>query len=576
MSTYGRSHSRTGFWALALAMVAAAAVLATSCGTSTDPAPGGNAGGPPGTNANGGAAAGPQVTLPNTGTPKVGGKLVYGLEAESDGMDPTKGRWAISGLMVAFSVYDPLFAYDANGEAKPYAAESATPAADFKTWTIKLRPGMMFHNNTPVNAAALKRQTEEFKSSTLTGPALRLLSTVDIVDDLTVKMTFSAPWAQFPNILTAQGGALVAPAVFDDKANGNRNPVGSGPFKFKEWKTDDHLSVVRNESYWMKGPNGEQLPYLSEVTFKPIVDAQARENAFEAHDINMTHDNHPLEIAQLKDLAAAGRAQIYADPGEKEETFVMLNTQQAPLDDPLLRQALAYATDVDEYIDVTQSEKTQKADGPFEKGTKWYTDTKFPTNDLAKAQDLMKQYKAKHGEGPVTIKIATTTTTENQRIVQLFQSQWQRIGVTVNAEAVEQIQLITQAITGKYETLLWRQFGAPDPDADWHFWTPKNSQPPGEFALNFSRFKDDATDKALDAGRGTTDFATRKQAYDTVQQRFADQVPYIWLDHVVWYIAADNSVRGIGSNPWPGVPNPQPFYSGAHRLTATWLDPSSK
>jgi len=572
------TQARPRIWALMLAVVACVGIMATSCGGASTTPPDGQASGPPGTNANGGAATGPQITLPNTGTPQVGGKLVYGLEAESDGMDPTKGRWAISGLMVAYAVYDPLFAYDSNGVAQPYAAESATSSADFKTWTVKLRPNMMFHNGTPVNSAALKRQIEEFKNSTLTGPALRLYTSSDIVDDLTVKMNFSAPWAQFPNILTAQGGALVAPAVFDDKVNGNRNPIGSGPFKFKEWKTDDHLSVIRNENYWMKGPNGEQLPYLSEVTFKPIADAQARLNAFAAHDVNMIHDNHPIEIQQLKDLANSNppRAQLYADPGEKEETFVMFNTQQAPLDDPLLRKALAYATDVDEYIEVTQSDKSQKADGPFEKGTKWYVDTKFPSNDLAKAEDLMKQYKAKHGDGPVTIKISTTTTTENQRIVQLFQSQWQRIGVTVNPEAVEQIQLITEAITGKYESLLWRQFGAPDPDADWHFWTPQNAQPPGDFALNFSRFKDDETQKALDVGRGTLDFATRKQAYDTVQQRFADQVPYIWLDHVVWYIAADNSVRGIGSNPWPGVPNPQPFYTGAHRLTATWLDPSSK
>lgn len=557
-----------------IALLASAALVAVGCGSATDSGSGSNTGGPTGTKVDGGAAVEPAVTVPSSGDPKVGGQLVYGIEAESDGLDPTKGRWAISGLLVAYSVYDPLFAYNDAGEAMPYAAESATPNADFTSWNLKLRPNLVFHNGTPANSVALKRQIEEFKKSPLTGPALRPFVSAEIVDDLTVKVNFSSPWANFVNILTAQGGALVAPEVFDNP-QGGRNPIGTGPFKFKEWKTDDHLSVVRNESYWMKGPKGEQLPYLAEVVFKPLPDAQARENSFEAGDINMMHDNHPLELEALRGLADQGRAQYVPDPGEKEETFIMFNTQKAPLDDPLLRQALAYATDVDEYISVTQAQESQKADGAFEQGTKWYHDAKFPRHDLAKAQDLMAQYKAKHGDGPVSFKLSTTTTTENQRVVQLFQSQWERIGVTVIPDAVEQVQLITQAVTASYDSLLWRQFGAPDPDADWHFWTPKNSSAPGEFGLNFSRFKDDETARQLDVGRESKDFATRKQAYDKVQERFAAEVPYIWLDHVQWVVAADNSVRGIGNNAFPGVDKPQPFYVGAHRLTTTWLDPDA-
>ena len=81
MSTYARVHTQPRFWALAVAIIATAAILATACGTSNDPGPGGTAGAPPGTNANGGAATGAQITLPSTGTPKVGGKLVYGTEA---------------------------------------------------------------------------------------------------------------------------------------------------------------------------------------------------------------------------------------------------------------------------------------------------------------------------------------------------------------------------------------------------------------------------------------------------------------------------------------------------------------
>ncbi len=564
-----KTTSARGRWATA-AVVVGIGLVAAGCGGASS-----SSGATGDTSGQGVVAANPVVTKAPSAEPQKGGRLVFGIEAESDGFDPTKGRWALSGMQVAYTVYDPLMAFDADGVARPYALESATPSADYKVWMAKLRPGLVFHNGTKATSTTLQKQIQAFHDSTLTGPAVRPYKSSKVIDELTLEVTLSSPWAAFPNVLTGQGGPLVAPEVFDNP-DGNRNPIGTGPFVFKEWKTDDHLSVVRNDKYWMTDAGGQSLPYLSEVVFKPIADASSREKALESGDINILQDNHPQELQLLKDKAQEGRLQYVPDQGEKEETFIMFNVQKAPLDDPLLRQALAYATNVDDYIDVTGDEKDQAADGPFEKSSKWYVDAGFPKHDLAKAQELIAQYKAKHGDGPVTFKLATTSTPENAKIIQLMQQQWQAIGVDVQADTVEQIQLIAQAVSGTYDAVLWRGFGSPDPDADYHFWAPINTAPPGQFGLNFARLTDDQVQKDLDIGRESADPAARLAAYQDAQKRWAELVPYIWLDHVQWVIAADNSVRGIGNNPWPGVTKPMPFQTGAFRLTTTWIDPSSK
>jgi ABC-type transport system substrate-binding protein len=548
------------------------ALIAVGCGSSNS----GGGSGAPANDGSGVEVANPEISIAPEGKPTMGGRLVYGIEAESDGFDPTKNRWAISGVEVAMTVYDPLFAFDDTGTPQPYALEKSVPSENYTVWTATLRKGLEFHDGTKADAKALQKQVEAFHNSTLTAPAFRPYKSSRIVDELTLEITLSTPWAAFPNVLTAQGGALVAPAVFDNP-NGNRQPVGTGPFKFVDWVTDDHLQVTRNDKYWMKDANGQQLPYLNEIVFKPQPDSASRKKALEAGDVNIIHENHAQQLTVLRDEAQEGKLQYVPDRGEKEETYVLINTKQPPLDDPILRRALYYATSHQDYLDVTAEERDQEADSPFEPASKWYSkDAGFPTFNLDKAKELMAEYKKKHGDAPITFKIATTNTAENSAIVQKLQENWKAIGVDARPETIEQINLITQAVTATYDTMLFRQFGAVDPDGDYHFWAPINSSEPGTFGLNFSRLEDEQLQSSLDIVRQEADPAKRKAAMDTAQKRLAEMVPYIWLDHVQWVIIADNKVRGIGNNLLPDAQNVASgkalrFATGTHRLTTTWL-----
>ncbi|MCA9716706.1 MAG: hypothetical protein KC468_18685, partial [Myxococcales bacterium] len=116
----------------------------------------------------------------------------------------------------------------------------------------------------------------------------------------------------------------------------------------------------------------------------------------------------------------------------------------------------------------------------------------------------------------------------------------------------------------------------PDPDYEQVWWRGTNAKPVGEVSLNFPRHQDAATDAALDLARTTDDVATRKQAYDTVQERLAENLPYIYLTYLDPVVAATNRVRGIANGPLPDGQAARPLggpgsFSYHTFLTQTWL-----
>ena len=125
-------------------------------------------------------------------------------------------------------------------------------------------------------------------------------------------------------------------------------------------------------------------------------------------------------------------------------------------------------------------------------------------------------------------------------------------------------------MSGDFEANLWRQFGAPDPDGDYVWWVSQNANEIGEFSLNFARNRDTEIDDAMNAGRETDDLDARKEAYATVQERLNEDLPYIWLNHTLWAMIADNSVRDIGVTTLPDGDAGLGIVNGATRLTEVW------
>jgi ABC-type transport system substrate-binding protein len=543
---------------LSLAAVAVGlSLFAVSCGNSGS-----------GTGANSGTASS-DVTVKAKGVPTEGGAVKFAVEGESDGFNPTTNRWAISGHMVGSAVFDPLSAYDENGIAQPYLAKAFTPSADFKSWTIELRPNVNFSDGTPVDGAAVAKSLNAMRKDPLVGIALSNVVSVTAAGPLSVTVAMIDPDASLAAELTTQVGYVVAPAQLDAPPPANtRSPIGSGPFIQKEWVPDNHWSGVKNPNYWRTDATGNKFPYLDTLEFRPITDPQNRVNALLAGDVNMIHTTDFPAMAKLSSEARSGAIQVVFDQTQTEESFIMFNTAKAPVDDVRVREGLKLCTDPAAIRIVSETPDDRAADSQYTKDSPWYVDTGFKTNDPAAGKALIEQVESE--KGPISLSLTTTPVPVNVNVTALIKQQWESCGVSVTTTTTEQSKFILDMATGNYQADLTRQFSGTDPAVDYVWWTGKNAT--GPLALNFARLNDPELNAALDKGRASPDVSVRKEAYATVQKRQTALVPYVWLAHTQWALGAAKDIRNFTSMTLPDGAKAQPFQGGNVKLTETWIE----
>jgi peptide/nickel transport system substrate-binding protein len=370
-------------------------------------------------------------------------------------------------------------------------------------------------------------------------------------------------WSTFPAFLTAQGGVVPAPKQLDDKTEGPKHPVGTGPFVFGSWTPDKSLTVTKNADYWYKG-----YPYLDSVEFRPIPDTGTRYSALQASDIDVMITSREDTIRKLLDDAKEGKLQVTRSTGDNDVNMVLMNVSAAPFDDLRVRQAMAYGIDRESLFEITQTDPSLDADSVYTKDSIWYSKTDYPTYDPTKAKELIDAYEKE--KGPLSFVFGGTNDPEVIKAQQAIAEQWKNIGVDVELQTFEQATFILNAVTGKYQIQVWRQFGAADPDVNYIWWNSANAD--GTLALNMARNKDPELDAALDAGRATTDVEARKKQYAIVQQRQAIDLPYIWLNHLRWTMGAENHVRGLESMPLPDGSTSSGLVSGVYAVTGVWLE----
>ena len=208
--------------------------------------------------------------------PKLGGKLVYALNSETNGWNPATNQWAPPGLIVSRAIFDTLTAYDDQSHVKPFLAESFSSNADFTKWTFKLRPGIKLQNGKPANADVVVRNQTYLSKSPITGPAYKYSGVTAITkeDDLTFSVTLSRGSAVYPIALATQLGVVADPDWLE--SNDSLKPIGTGPFAMDTWQIGNKLTVKKNPDYWRKDANGVAMPYLDSVEFRIVTDNDAR------------------------------------------------------------------------------------------------------------------------------------------------------------------------------------------------------------------------------------------------------------------------------------------------------------
>jgi peptide/nickel transport system substrate-binding protein len=505
----------------------------------------------------------------STKTPKKGGSLVFGVDAEESGFDPTQARFDEVGVMYARTVFDPLTIITANGDWAPYLAQSVVPNASYTSWTVTLRPNLVFHDGTPCNGAALTTNLQAQSKSLLTGIVLNpTLVSITQTGPLASTITFKEPWVPFPFYLAGGIGGqiayMAAPSMLANP-NGTSNPVGTGPFVFKQWIPNDHFTATANPNYWRKG-----LPYLSQITYKPIPDESARAEALKSGTIDLMITDTPQIITQFR----GNKSYSYIDDsthvaGEPDMNCVQLNCLAKPFSDPNVRLAAAKAINRNQYAKVIDEGVLPVSNGLFVPGSPYFSPTKYPAYNPSQAAKLVKQA-AKTNGGPISFSYGSTNSPAAIRAAQYLQQAWQSVGFQVKTTIVQQNDTINNALAGKYQALGWRQFGAVDPDLNYIFWS-STTVSAGSLSINMARNADPTIEKALLTGRASTDKEVREASYKTVNKRLALDLPYLWTDRAVWAVIGDPKVQNFNN---PTTPQGAPAYGmigGSIWPTQIWI-----
>ncbi|TDT18035.1 peptide/nickel transport system substrate-binding protein [Ilumatobacter fluminis] len=498
--------------------------------------------------------------------PVRGGVLTYLLEAESDTWDIPGANCAVACITVMRQVMDPLTIINDQNEVEPFLLESFEVNDDFTEYTLTMREGITFHDGTPADGAALQRNLVEMASGLLQGQVLMDLvngvDSIELVDDMSVKLTFGRPYATFLYAIAERTGWLFAPSYWDNPERAGALAVGTGPFMMTEWVRGERTSLEANPNYWRTGADGEPLPYLDGIEFRPVPDDSARLATMQGGDADGTHDDTGENLEYWR---TEWEGNLLEPAPDKEAGYLMFNAGKPPFDNPDMRRALALCTDRTEYQAFRAPENTI-INGPFAEGALGYIDDPgFPQFDPDAGNALLDEIGR-----PDEIIYGTTNTPATQLTAELFVDMWgTNCGLNVTTDVFDQSELITKALTGDFQVFAWRNHGQNNPGLEYVWWHSRHTE---GLALNFGRIIDEEIDSLMDQIQATTDQAEIDALAQQINQRFASEVYNLWLVSAEWEIPYASNVHGVGVVTLPSGGVAEPTIAGRTWLHEAWKE----
>jgi peptide/nickel transport system substrate-binding protein len=474
------------------------------------------------------------------GSGSAGGVLTYSMPTDITTLD-TSESGGTSSNAIKNMIYEGLTKLKPNSDTIEAAPSLATDwTADGDTWTFHLRTDVKFQDGSPFNAAAVKAHFDR-----MLGPEAPVgardfvpyVKSVDAPDDATVVFTSITPDPDLPLRLAGPTGLIESPTAFakygvDDYKN---HPVGTGPFTFKEWVADDHVTLDRNDDYW----GGE--PKLAQVVMRPIAEAGSRLIAAQSGDVQVATSLQPEQLAELKD---SPDLTVNEWPTTRH-IFIGMHNLKKPFDNPLVRQAMSYAIDWDGISTSLYQGMATPAGGPVPKPEVGSADVHPYSYDPDKAKQLLAQ--AGYPDGfDSTITATVGAALKDSEMVQAVQQQLAAIGITLKIEQVEYSKYIdlVREDTKTSELVMWIDtWAANTAESVLHdrYYCP-SYRPTG---VNLTGYCNPAVDTLIESAESDLDADSRQASLDQAQQIVAEDAPSLWGVYVDTAYAAQKNVKGL-------------------------------
>jgi peptide/nickel transport system substrate-binding protein len=460
------------------------------------------------------------------------------------------------GAWVYYNITEPLIVLDAEGKLQPKLATSWQQLSPTKI-RFKLRPNVKFHDGTPFNAAAVKYTIDRAfneqpgaRWKSLAGP----FTGAEVVDDATVDIVTKDPYGPALRSLAMAYVGIVSPdAVKKFGKDYGRNPVGTGPFKFVEWRTNTSITIERNNDYW-----GPKAP-LDRVVFRVVPEEGARMISLRTGEADMVLIPSAAELPAIK---REGRANVYEVVGGRI-IFVGFNLVKPPMDNVLIRQAMSHAVNVNQIVENIYEGAAVRPKGylaPTVFGFKDMQLDKLYPYDKNKALALFKQAGYTRGPDGILQKNGQKLTLswlasrgrylKDAEMAEAAQAQLKEIGVDARIQFLEWGAVFSQMRSANLDHHMYT-FGwiTTNNDADYTMHSSflcKNVPPTG---WNRARYCSKKVDELVEKARSSVDQKAREKLYAEAQAIMAKDPVWIPIANTKEVAVTQRYVRGFSIHP---------------------------
>ena len=433
------------------------------------------------------------------------------------------------------SVFDKLVDLDAKGNIVPMLAEKWEISPDGLTYTFHLKKGVKFHDGTDFNAEAVKFTLErnKQKGSSRRGD-LSFVKEIAVKDPQTVVLTLSKPYAPLLSQLTDRAGMIVSPAAA--KKAGDKflnNPVGTGPYKFKERKKGAQIVLEKNKDYWKKGS-----PKADTLVFKIMNDANVALLNLKSGQLDMTNRFPLNEVNNFKSDKKIGVINE-AGPGFKG---YMLNLKDPLFQDKRVRQALDKLIDREALVKVALFGVGTPARSVLSP-TSWAYDAALDKPTAPDVEGAKKLLAAAGKADGFTFTLMTDQDPVSAQIAQLVQKQLKVANITMNIQKQDFGTLLDRSERGDFQMSMIGWSGRTDPDGNMYSWYYTGAY------NNYMKYSNPKVDELLDQGRMLTDQNQRKQVYKQIMTIVGDDLPYLVLYHENNVFGLSKAINGFTAIP---------------------------
>lgn len=492
---------------------------------------------------------------------KSGGTLNLIVQPEPPTINVGVNRLGPS-TFVGSKIYEGLISFTPKLEPRPGLAESWTISPDGLTYTFHLRKGVTWHDGKPFTAADALFSFQKFLPAVFYRAKLVLSEAESITapDDYTIVFKLKAPYPGFIQALEVTGGTILPAHLYEGvtdyrNAPANQQFIGTGPFKFADWKRGSYIHLIKNADYWDKGK-----PYLDNIYFHVIPDANSRSIAFETGKVDVLRagDVENFDITRLAkekgvELTEAGWEFL------QPIGYVHLNNRHKPFDDIRVRQAVAHAIDRKFIIEAIFSGFGREINGPFY-STKPYRDTSVEAKyefSPDKANRLLDEAGLKPGADGVraTVELLPLPYGELwQREAEYIRDALGAVGIKVNIASVDVAGWFQRLTTFNYDIgqNFVYTFGDASIGVNQTYLTVKGDNA-GTSGANVQGYSNPEVDEILIKAAHENNPEARAKLYSRFQQIVTREVPLIWTHEMVFPTLYRGTVHnltltGLGTN----------------------------